>query len=393
MQYKFMLRLVRMGQTLIERRGLFETFYVTDLRRLKTLYDQWRDALPRVYPYYAVKCNPDRAILRTLSALGCNFDCASPAEIETILSLGVSPGRILFANPAKRPGDIRYAANAGVATTTFDSVCELEKLAEFYPKGEAYLRFCVDNPHARCPLGKKYGATEDEVPELLDAARRLNVPVTGVAFHIGSGTDPGALGPLMDVAFSIAKRIMVKAKEAGFDMRVVDIGGGYHPCNLGVVREALDRHFDSDAPTFIAEPGRYFAESVVSIYAPVYHKRVRDGHPELWITEGVYGAFNCIDRDHQRPTYLPFRTSGDPFSAPVATRLWGPTCDSYDLIDGNAQLPGNMRVGDWLVFPNAGAYTLAGACDFNGIKFTRPKRFVVRSEERPAISLDTPLSS
>lgn len=58
--------------------------------------------------------------------------------------------------------------------------------------------------------------------------------------------------------------------------------------------------------------------------------------------------------------------------------LWGPTCDSADYLYKNVQLP-ELRNGDWLMFFNAGAYTVAGACDFNGIAMTQPNKFYVWS--------------
>lgn len=54
-----------------------EPFYVVDLGQLVKLHDQWTSALPKVWPFYAVKCNEDLALLKTLAALGTGFDCAS----------------------------------------------------------------------------------------------------------------------------------------------------------------------------------------------------------------------------------------------------------------------------------------------------------------------------
>ncbi|KAL0016900.1 hypothetical protein SO802_003969 [Lithocarpus litseifolius] len=82
--------------------------------------DRWTRALPTVQPYYAVKCNPNLSFLGAMAALGSNFDCASQAEIESILSLGVSPDRIIFANPCKAESHIKYAASVGVHLMTFD---------------------------------------------------------------------------------------------------------------------------------------------------------------------------------------------------------------------------------------------------------------------------------
>jgi ornithine decarboxylase len=104
------------------------------------LWRAWRAALPRVQPFYAVKCNPEPAICRLLAAMGSGFDCASKAELEQVLALGVPASRIIFAHPCKRASDIRYAREHGIQYTTFDSESELTKLAAGYPSVGCVLR-------------------------------------------------------------------------------------------------------------------------------------------------------------------------------------------------------------------------------------------------------------
>src|SRR5712691_13182944 len=76
----------------------------------------------------AVKCNPDPYVLRLLAGLGTGFDCASNGEIAQVLPLGVSPSRIIFANPCKALSFIKNAAKHGVDMLTFDNADELYKL-------------------------------------------------------------------------------------------------------------------------------------------------------------------------------------------------------------------------------------------------------------------------
>lgn len=77
-----------------------------------------------------------RVVLETLVALGASFDCASQGEIMKVLSLGVSPDRIIFANPTKNPAQIRYARQIGLTKMTFDSEDELYKIKENFPRAE-----------------------------------------------------------------------------------------------------------------------------------------------------------------------------------------------------------------------------------------------------------------
>ncbi len=102
-----------------------DAFYVLDLGLLVRLFQEWVQAMPRVKPFYAVKCSPDPALLTTLAALGAGFDCASKAEIAQVLDLGVSTERIVFANPCKIQSHVAYAASVGVNIMTFDSESEV----------------------------------------------------------------------------------------------------------------------------------------------------------------------------------------------------------------------------------------------------------------------------
>ncbi len=185
-------------------------------------------------------------------------------------------------------------------------------------------------------------------------------------------------------------------------MELLDIGGGFtgrfdaHGNVMfgeiaNTINAALAAHFPQEMGVrVIAEPGRYFAETSATLMTPVYGQRDRvspDGEvkKDYWITDGLYGSFNCIIYDGQNPEYRVVRSPLLPEPAPGAQQqlfkstLWGPTCDSADCVYKDHVLP-ELRNGDWLLFPNAGAYTVAGACDFNGIEFTAPKKFYVYSD-------------
>jgi ornithine decarboxylase len=109
----------------VQKNGMQDAFYVLDLGLLVRLFQEWVQAMPRVKPFYAVKCSPDPALLTTLAALGAGFDCASKAEIAQVLDLGVSTERVVFANPCKIQSHVAYAASVGVNIMTFDSESEV----------------------------------------------------------------------------------------------------------------------------------------------------------------------------------------------------------------------------------------------------------------------------
>lgn len=368
-----------MQSIILKNQHLQDPFYVLDLGVALNLMDIWTRTLPMVRPFYAVKCNPDPAFLGTMAALGSGFDCASRAEIEAVLALGVSPDRIIFANPCKSESHIKYAASVGVNLTTFDSRDELEKIRKWHPKCALLIRIKPpEDSGARCPLGPKYGALPEEVAPLLQAAQAARLSVSGVSFHIGSGaTHSQAYGG----AIEAAKSAFETAARLGLpQMRVLNIGGGFTAGQQfeeagSNVRAALQTYFPNSQGylSVIAEPGRFFVESAFALATNVIGKRVRGELREYWINDGVYGSMNCILYDHATLTCVPLACTPDRANPTCegaktySSTVFGPTCDALDTVLTGHRLP-ELQVNDWLVFPNMGAYTMAAGSNFNGFK-------------------------
>lgn len=110
-----------------------EPFYVFNIGDIVKKHQIWIEKMPRVIPHYAVKCNDNEVVLATLVALGTSFDCASKGEINKVLSLGVNPEKIIFANPTKPKSHIKHATVVGVKTMTFDCDIELQKIKAICP--------------------------------------------------------------------------------------------------------------------------------------------------------------------------------------------------------------------------------------------------------------------
>ncbi|GMN55566.1 hypothetical protein TIFTF001_024687 [Ficus carica] len=147
--------------------------------------DKWVQSLPEVRPFYAVNCNSDPSLLAAMAALGSGVDCGSRAEIVSVLALGVSPDRIIFANTCKMEFHIKYAATVGVNLTTFDSVAEVEKIRKLHPKCSLLMRIKSpeDGRAPRRASDSKFGALPEEGAPLLHAAQ---LSVVGVSFHVGT---------------------------------------------------------------------------------------------------------------------------------------------------------------------------------------------------------------
>uniref|UniRef100_A0AAV2L6Z4 ornithine decarboxylase n=1 Tax=Knipowitschia caucasica TaxID=637954 RepID=A0AAV2L6Z4_KNICA len=169
----------------LNKQGSEDPFYVANLDTVLEKHQRWQSCLPRVTPFYAVKCNNTPAVLQMLSALGTGFDCASKREMEMVLSSGVTPDRILYAHTAKPTSHIRYARANGVDTMTFDSEEELVKIATSHPSSKLLLRIAVDDSKSMVKLSPKFGAKLQSVGSLLKRAQELHLDITGVSFHVG----------------------------------------------------------------------------------------------------------------------------------------------------------------------------------------------------------------
>ncbi|XP_015421562.1 PREDICTED: antizyme inhibitor 2, partial [Myotis davidii] len=156
-----------------------DPFMVADLGVLASRHQAFCQALPRVSPFYAVKCNSSPLVLRVLAALGTGFDCASQMELEQVLGLGVAPSRIIYAHPCKPVSHLQYAARHGVQLLTFDSEEELTKVAQHHPGARLVLRLWTEDSQSLFPLSAKFGARLELCGHLLKSARDLGLAVVG----------------------------------------------------------------------------------------------------------------------------------------------------------------------------------------------------------------------
>ncbi|MFH4976668.1 hypothetical protein AB6A40_003377 [Gnathostoma spinigerum] len=376
-------------------RNVEDAFFTVDIGKVIQLFMKWNQLLPRIQPFYAVKCNNDEVLLKVLANLGCGFDVASKNEIDKVIKVcSVSAERLIYANPCKTSSYITYARRRGVSKMTFDNEEELEKIAKLHSTAELVLRIAVSDENAQCPLSIKFGCDPvTEGPNLLMAAAKLGMAVIGISFHVGSGCNDAETFRL---AICHARGLFDMGETLGHKMTLLDIGGGYPGSEkaslsfeniVNVIAPCCDEYFPPETNVkIIAEPGRYFACSPFSltvnliastkVKADRITKDGRDGHGFMYyINDGVYGSFSCILADHTEPTGYPLHDKEGELYPSI---VWGPTCDGLDKIEDCRFLP-HLSVGDWMHYPDMGAYTMASASNFNG--FEKPKAYYFVEEK------------
>ena len=194
-----------------------------------------------------------------------------------MLSLGVVPSRIIFANPCKATSFIRHAAKTNVEMMTFDNSDELYKIARSFPAAKLIIRIHTDDTKALCRLNLKFGASLVAVPSLLAKAKELDLNVIGVSFHVGSGCfDSSAFTD----AIRRSRTVFDMGREAGYEFSMLDIGGGFEDATFdataSTISSAINTYFPDRKETglrIIAEPGRYFVSKAFSLAANVIARR------------------------------------------------------------------------------------------------------------------------
>jgi ornithine decarboxylase len=355
----------------IIHRGESDSFYVCDPGQVERLSKTWTTIFPRVYPYYAMKSCNDRVLLATIANSGFGFDCASRREIDTALSYGIHPDKIIFAHTMKPTDDIKYAKEIGIDMMTFDSDYELDKFAKIHPHCKAILRIKSDDPNAIIKLGTKFGVGENEIEYIARYAKKLNVAIAGISFHVGSGSrNPDSFYN----AVKLARTAFDILRENRHSPTILDIGGGLFAdvdddgeistIMADSINESLEEFFDDTNVRVIAEPGRFFSESYATIVMKIIGKRYRNGRFEYFLNDGTYRGLSNVIFEKAVPELRVVRDVS-PEEELYSSIVFGQTCDSMDTITTDALLP-ELDVDDWVYIENWGSYSMVLHTTFNG---------------------------
>jgi ornithine decarboxylase len=321
---------------------------------------------------YAVKCNPEPAVLRAVWDGGVrHFDCASIAEVTLVRRM--FPGaEIHFMHPVKSRSAIREAwVVNGVRDFVLDAPGELAKILDELAACAAdarpglFVRLALPKSRAAIDLSSKFGADFETAVALLRAARG-HARVLGVAFHVGS--------QCMDtLPWRDAMRLTGEViRAAGVAVDVIDVGGGFpvaypeiDPPPLGAFMAEIDAAFDALGMPGVklwAEPGRALVAGGGSVVVQV---QLRRGNM-LYVNDGVFGSLADAGALGFRFPARLIRAGHDGGAAEAAFGLFGPTCDSTDVRRGPFMLPEDVGEGDWIEIGQLGAYGSCLRTAFNG---------------------------
>ena len=366
--------------------------FIIDHEKIRGNYREFREKLPDVQAYFAVKANSNPEIIKTMYDMGASFDVASLPEFmlvhENIKHLSEKEqedfiwNKIIYANTIK-PADVLAKLNNYKILVTFDNIEELKKIKKYSPDVGLILRIRVPNTGSMVELSSKFGAHPGEAVDLIAQALNIGLGVEGISFHVGSQCNNfDNYSQALNFASSIFKEAELRNYHIGFTgkenkkRKILDIGGGFPVKYTPDVKSFTDlaeklnseikRMFPKDDIQVIAEPGRFIVATACTLVTKIVGKAIRDGKTCYYLNDGVYHTFSGQVFDHQ---HYPLHSFKDGEKKVCAT--FGPTCDAFDTISLADELPEDLQIDDLLYAENIGAYTIASTTYFNG--FPPPK--------------------
>jgi diaminopimelate decarboxylase len=330
---------------------------------------------------FAVKANPNAAVLATLAKLGLGADVVSAGELLRALAAGIPANRIVFSGVGKTADEMRIALEKGIYQFNLESEPEAEMLSQVAlslgRKAPVAYRINPDvdaGTHAKISTGKsenKFGIPYDRALASYAAARDLpGLDVQGVAVHIGSQlTD---LKPL-EAAFVKVGALIASLREAGHDIRTADLGGGLgvpydpsqplppSPAEYGAMVTRVTQGWDV---RLMFEPGRLIVGNAGVLLSQVV--RVKQGAQAPFVI--VDAAMNDLLRPSLYDAWHDIRAV-HPKGDRAAANVVGPVCETGDTFAMHRDMD-VVAAGDLVAFMTAGAYGATMASTYNSRALT-----------------------
>jgi ornithine decarboxylase len=359
---------------LVEEHGT--PLFILDHEKIRQNYRMFKKHLPRVQCYYAVKANSTQQIIETLFKEGSSFDVASYNEFMQVYQYirhfdkkdkkHFVWDKIIFSNTIKDRATLQKIKQYK-PLVTYDNADELKKLKDYCDTAGLVVRLKVPDTGSQVEMSSKFGAEPADAQKLIQQAFDIGLKVEGISFHVGSQCTNF---DNFTEALAITSDIFHDARRKGFNLNIVDIGGGFpvpydpHVPDFKKLAAILNSEFKRLFPDdieILAEPGRFIVATAAVLISEIIGKARRDSKTFYHINDGVYHTFSGVVYDHWIPNFSAFKEGNKEICAVV-----GPTCDSFDKITLSADLPVNLEIGDYLYTENIGAYSTASSTKFNG---------------------------
>ena len=342
----------------------------------------FREALAgvgRAHIAFAVKANPNLAVLRVMQREGFGADVVSGGELARALAAGMAADDVVFSGVGKTARELAQGLGAGIGQFNIESEEEGAELSAIAAarglRARCALRVNPDidaGTHDKISTGKadnKFGVPIGRAPEIY--ARLATLPgleMRGLAVHIGSQLSE--LRPL-ELAFEKLGALLSNLRGAGQSVTHVDLGGGLgvpykatdvlpSPAEYGAMVARVTRGWDV---TLMFEPGRVIAGNAGVLLTRVI--RVKKGVNDPFVI--VDAAMNDLARPALYGAWHDFEAVR-PSNRRMAANIVGPICETGDTFAMGRDIEG-VEAGDLAVFRTAGAYGATMASSYNSRGF------------------------
>ncbi|HLL29434.1 MAG TPA: diaminopimelate decarboxylase [Allosphingosinicella sp.] len=330
---------------------------------------------------YAVKANPNPAVLATFAAEGLGADVVSLGEYRRARAAGIAPGRIVFSGVGKTAAEMALALEGGLCQFNLESVPEAEMLSEVAVAmgvdAQVALRVNPDvdaGSHAKISTGSAHNKFGVAVGDAVAACARISelpgLRLGGVAVHIGSQLT--SLAPL-EAAFRRLGELIRVLRAAGHDIRTADLGGGLGlaydpaaaappaPADYGEMVARVTRGWKT---RLIFEPGRLLVGDAGVLLTSVI--RIKPGPAVPFVI--VDAAMN----DLMRPSLYDAWHSAEavvPSGEHMVADIVGPVCETGDTFARSRHID-RVRAGELMIIRTAGAYAATMGSTYNSRPLT-----------------------
>jgi diaminopimelate decarboxylase len=353
--------------------------YVYSRATLERHAQVFRDALSGLdnpHLAFAVKANPNLAVLKVLARQGYGADVVSAGEMDRALAAGMKAEDIVFSGVGKTTDEMIRALQAGIGQFNIESEEEGAELAALAHSlglpANAVLRINPDvdaGTHGKISTGKadnKFGVGIHRAPEIyarLDALPGINM--RGVALHIGSQLT--SLEPL-ETAFLKIGGLVAELRSAGHSITHVDLGGGLgvrykegdnppEPADYGAMVARVTKGWNV---RLMFEPGRVIAGNAGVLLTRVIRVKPGSGNLPFAIVDA---AMNDLARPALYDAWHDFEAV-EPNGRRVTANIVGPVCETGDTF-AMARDIDEVAPGDLAIFRTAGAYGATMASTYN----------------------------
>lgn len=316
-------------------------------------YYYLKNVLSEAECYYALKANANKEVLNILKHAGSNFDAASYHEFKLLVDLGISVNQIIFSLPIKPRKLIEDLAELGCTYFTFDSLNELMKLEQLAVMSKKVLRVYITDILERCI---PYGMFFEEIMFNLNNnnfASRMD----GISFHITTNNNIDDVLRVLERVELILKRVREERNTSEF---ILNIGGGYPTKRYEDYFVNLNYHLSDLKNKYnikiLFEPGRSVVNSAGKYIAEIIKIDKHDEYFNIYIDGGDPHGIS-----YSQNIRLLEETSSK--TTKKICRVIGMTC-KHEIL-GVTRMREDLKVGQYIVFDNSGAYTLSERSDFH----------------------------